>query len=82
MCTPRDMWKVSTTMELIGSCALLSNEEQFSFFFFLVYITNAHLVTYEGIRRCREGMSGLTKKSDGRNSRSVSSQRETMTKTM
>lgn len=54
LCTPRDMWKVSTTMELIESCALLSNEEQFSF-----YHKRAYLVTYERIRRCCEGMNVL-----------------------
>lgn len=67
------MWKVSTTMELIESCALLSNEEQFSF---PCYITNAPLVTYEHIRSALqrdERFITTYGESDRRNSRSVSS---------
>lgn len=48
------MLKVSTTMELIESCALPSNEEQFSFF----YHKRAPRQN-EHIRRCCEGMNVL-----------------------
>jgi len=44
ICVHFDMWKVSTTMELIQSCALSSNEEQ-SF-----YHKRAHVRL--DIRRC------------------------------